>query len=126
MTRSTSRARRSARNYQAGCAAENSVARDYQQRGFSVARQRWRSPAGEIDLIMEDAGALVFVEVKKSRTHAEAAARLSRRQMARIYDAGACYLSEIGASMDTEIRFDVALVDGTGRFEIIENAFDGS
>lgn len=119
----TARSQRSGRNHLAGCAAENRIAQDYERRGFSVARQRWRSPAGEIDLIVQQGDTLVFVEVKQSRSHAAAAQRLSDRQMARIYDAGACYLSEIGASMDTDVRFDVALVDGVGQYEIVENAF---
>ncbi|MEX0285842.1 MAG: YraN family protein [Paracoccaceae bacterium] len=125
MTRSVVAGDRSHRNHLAGVAAEGCIARNYQRRGFTVARERWRSASGEIDLIMQNGDALVFVEVKKSRTHAAAAARVSQRQMARLYDAGARYLSETGASMDTEIRFDVALVDSQGQVEILENAFGG-
>lgn len=114
---------RSERNFHAGLAAEGRIAQDYERRGFAVARRRWRSPRGEIDLILRDGSGLIFVEVKKSSTHAAAAARLSRRQIQRLLDAGALYLSEIGASMDTDVRFDVALVDGFGAVDIVENAF---
>lgn len=116
-------ARRSQRNWHAGVAAENRIAQDYARRGFALARQRWRSPAGEVDLIVQDAQGLVFVEVKKSRSIAAAAERITTRQMARICRAAECFLAETGATMDTQVRFDVALMDGSGAFEILENAF---
>ncbi len=123
MTDRQDRAWRGERNHLAGCAAEQRIAQDYEKRGYCVAQRRWRSRSGETDLIVRDDSGIVFVEVKKSRSHAAAAERLSRRQIARVSDAGLRYLSEIGAPMDTEIRFDVALVDATGAFEILENAF---
>ena len=106
----------------AGDAAERSVARDYERRGFSVAR-RWRGPGGEIDLIARNADGVVFVEVKKSRSIAEAAIRLSRRQMDRICASAAAFLAGEPMGQLTNARFDVALVDGQGGFEVIENAF---
>lgn len=119
------RSLRSHRNHLAGTTAENRVAQDYERRGFAVTQQRWRSPAGEVDLILSGHGGLVFVEVKKSHSIAAAAERLTQRQMTRICHAAECYLAETGAPMDTEIRFDVALMDGTGACEILENAFGG-
>lgn len=118
-------ARRGKRNWHAGAAAESRIAQDYTRRGFSVTRRRWRSPAGEVDLILRDGDGdgLVFVEVKKSRSIAAAAERITARQMARICSAAECFLAETGASMDTDIRFDVALMDATGTYEILENAF---
>lgn len=114
---------RGTRNDLAGRSAEDAIGRRYETMGASVQDRRWRSQAGEIDLIVRDGAQLVFVEVKKSRSHAAALARLSDCQMQRIYQAGACYLADTGADMDTDIRFDVALVDGTGAIEILQNAF---
>lgn len=114
---------RGTRNDLAGRSAEDAIARWYETIGASVQDRRWRSEAGEIDLIVRDGPQLVFVEVKKSRSHAVALARLSDRQMQRIYRAGACYLADKGTDMDTDIRFDVALVDSTGAIEILQNAF---
>ena len=70
--------------YHAGLAAEDSIARDYERRGFPVARRRWRGRGGEIDLIARDGEGLIFIEVKKSRDFATAAQRLGARQMARL------------------------------------------
>jgi putative endonuclease len=109
--------------HHAGASAEQRIARDYERRGFAVARQRWRGGGGEIDLIARGPGGLVFVEVKKSRSLAQAADHLSRRQMDRICASAESFLAGEPEGQLTEIRFDVALVDATGAFRIIENAF---
>jgi putative endonuclease len=109
--------------YHAGLSAEGRIALDYERRGFAVARRRWRGAGGEIDLITRDADGLVFVEVKKSRSFASAADRLSRRQMDRIYASAAQFLATEPDGEMTNVRFDVALVDQSGAFRIIENAF---
>lgn len=106
-----------------GDAAERRIAQDYERRGFTVAGRRWRGTGGEIDLITRKDGAVVFVEVKKSRDFAAAAERLSRRQMDRIYASAGEFLAGEPAGQLTDARFDVALVDASGAFEIIENAF---
>ncbi len=105
-----------------GLSAEDSVARRYELGGARVAERRWRGPSGEIDLITETDGVFCFVEVKKSKTHGAAALRLSRAQATRIQAAALEYLAEQALSMDTEMRFDVALVDRVGAVDVIENA----
>ena len=85
--------------------------------------QRWRGAGGEIDLILRDVNTLVFVEVKKSRSFARAAERISPRQIARILNAAEEFLAGEPAGQLTDIRFDAALVDATGAIEIRQNAF---
>ncbi len=109
--------------YQAGLNAEHAVERDYARRGHPIAGRRWRGTSGEIDLIARDGDALVFIEVKKSKTFARAAERISRRQMRRIYDSASEFLAGEPHGQETEVRFDVALVNGAGEIEILENAF---
>ena len=109
-------------NYQAGQAAEASVARVYEGMGMQVAHQRWRGRGGEVDLILRHGDEVVFVEVKKSRNFAQAAQRLLPRQMARLLTAGEEFLGGEPRGLLTEARFDVALVNGAGKVEIIENA----
>ena len=87
-----------------------------------TAWRRWRGAGGEIDLIAEDGEGLIFIEVKKARSHAQAAERLSRRQIDRIHASAAEYLGRMPLGQLTDCRFDVALVDEGGRVEIIENA----
>lgn len=76
-------------SYLAGKAAEDAVARIYARSGRAIAASRWRGASGEIDLIARDGGEVIFIEVKQSRSHAEAAEHLTRRQMGRIYAAAA-------------------------------------
>lgn len=106
-----------------GAMAEETVARCLEQRGLEVIARRWRSPSGEIDLICRDGDCVVFVEVKQAATYADAAIRLSRPQMDRICAAANDYCGSLPAGLLTEMRFDVALVDGTGRVDILHNAF---
>ncbi|MGR3503100.1 YraN family protein [Pseudaestuariivita sp.] len=119
----TARQHRGAVAYHRGLSAEQSVARDYESRGCEVASTRWTGGGGEIDLIVQDASEIVFVEVKAARSHAEAAERLHARQMQRIALSAAEYLDTQPGRGLTPARFDVALVDGQGRVSVIENAF---
>ena len=107
----------------AGQQAER-YALDYlQAQGLVWIQSNYRSVYGEIDLILRDGAALIFVEVKQSRSFARAAESLSARQMQRIYRSAEEFLAGEPAGSLTEVRFDVALVDGQGATEIIENAF---
>ena len=111
--------------YHAGVSAELSVAQDYERRGYPIARRRWRGTGGEIDLIAQDGDGLVFIEVKKSRSFERAVERLSQRQMARLQCAAEEYLGTQPKGSLTDVRFDVALVNGRGELRVIENAFGG-
>ena len=99
------------------------MAQLYQHSGRLVVERRWRGISGEIDLIARDGDAVIFIEVKQSKTHALAAEHLSERQMQRICLAASEYLGGEPDGLNTSSRFDVALVDGVGRIEIMENAF---
>ena len=123
MNKPTDRHHRGRASFHAGVAAENRIAQDYERRGFAVARRRWRGKGGEIDLILQDGTGLIFVEVKQSRNMARAAESLSARQMQRIYASAEEFLGTQPLGSLTNVRFDVALVDGTGDMQIIENAF---
>ena len=118
-------AMRSRTNYHAGLAAEDVVARTYAARGCAEAARRWRGKGGEIDLIVRDGDSVVFVEVKKSRTHAQAVQRVTRRQMDRICMAASEFVGGEPRGSLTPMRFDVATVDGTGHVTVVPNAFGG-
>ncbi len=111
------------RSYHAGLAAEHQVEQLYARSGRQICARRWRGSAGEIDLVARDGAEVIFIEVKQSRTHAMAAQHLTPRQMARIYGAASEFIGGEPAGQLTPVRFDVALVDGLGRIEILENAF---
>ncbi len=108
-----------------GLAAEDQVVQHYARRGILVAVRRWRGTRGEIDLIARHGDEVIFIEVKSSRTHAEAMSHLSAAQIARICEAATEFLAGEPKGQLTDIRIDVALVDGRGLIEIVENAFAG-
>ncbi|MFN3845115.1 MAG: YraN family protein [Paracoccaceae bacterium] len=111
------------RSYYAGLSAEDQVAQFYNRSGWPVCARRWRGPGGEIDLIARSGDEVIFIEVKHARTHAWAAERVTRRQITRIYASAECFIGQEPLGLETPVRFDVALVDGFGRIEVIENAF---
>jgi putative endonuclease len=112
---------RGALGYHEGRAAEEQVAQDYRRRGYPVLHQRWRGRGGEIDLIVQDGAALIFVEVKKSRSFDRAIERLTPRQTRRLQDAAAEFLGTQPRGSLTEMRFDVALLNRHGEMRVIEN-----
>ena len=113
-------------SYHAGLVAEGAVENHYVRSGHVIEQRRWRGSGGEIDLITRDGDSLVFIEVKKSKDFAAAAERLSNRQMQRIYAAASEFLAGEPNGQDTEVRFDVALVNSIGEIQVIENAFGHS
>lgn len=114
---------RGAVSYQAGKAAEDSVARAYQRRGYRLAAQRWRGAGGEIDLIFRQDDRFVFVEVKSGPDWARAAQRVTSRQARRLMASAQDFVGQQTGTIAVDMRLDVALVDGQGRIEIVENAF---
>jgi putative endonuclease len=109
-------------SYHAGLSAEESVEKGYLCAGYTPIARRFRGKQGEIDLILQGEDCVIFVEVKKSRSHARAAERLSARQIERLFLTASEFLECRPDGQNSNTRFDVALVDGQGRVRIIENA----
>ena len=109
--------------YLSGLAAEESVLRLYCASGMEVLERRWRGSRAEIDLILKDGDMVVFVEVKKSRSFDAALLSFGPAQRHRITQAAAEYLGRAGLGQLTDIRFDLAMVNGIGAVDILENAF---
>lgn len=110
-------------SYHAGRVAEEIVTRRYQDCGHTLAATRWRGKSGEVDLILRNGAQVVFVEVKKSASFARASTRLVRRQMDRLLGAAAEFVADEPHGQLTDMRFDLAMVNGQGQVQIIENAF---
>lgn len=106
-----------------GRVAEELVARTYLDNGAVLLETRWRGEGGEIDLIFGRGDLLIFAEVKKARSVDAAIRSLRPAQMRRIHAAAAEYLAQAPNGQLSDVRFDLAAMDGAGRVEIIENAF---
>lgn len=118
-------ARRSARRHHSGLAAEDAAVRHYEARGCRVLERRLRTPEGEIDLVLDDGGMLVFAEVKQRRRGLGADSPISSRQWRRLGNAALWYMM-IGPNKGAPraCRFDAAIMGPDGRLEVIENAHD--
>jgi putative endonuclease len=110
-----------------GPAGEDAAAHAYVRRGYRVLARNWRCRLGELDLVLERRGLLVFCEVKSRRGAGfgggyEAVTWRKRAKLRSLADA---FLQEIG-SRPLGIRFDVASVswcDGRSDVEVFEDAF---
>jgi putative endonuclease len=83
---------------------------------------------GELDLVMRDGEALVFVEVRyrRSASHGSAAESVSRTKRARLVAAARYFLMRNPKLSNLPCRFDVVAVDGEGdarRVEWLRDAF---
>ncbi|MGB1234277.1 MAG: YraN family protein, partial [Planktomarina sp.] len=107
----------------AGLAAEATVAASYTNAGYGIRNTRWCTKEGEIDLVLQDDDAIVFCEVKQSKTHDTAMERITPAKQRRLYRTAEAYLAAHGFDQQTNVRFDVGLVDAVGRVQIVENAF---
>ena len=79
-------------------------------KGYRVLDKRFRSPAGEIDLVVRRGKRIAFVEVKERATADDAARAVTPRQQARIARAAESWLARNAPHGDFEIGFDVVLI----------------
>jgi len=109
--------------YQTGLLAEDHAAAMLAERGYNILSRRFRSPAGEIDLVASNGARLSFVEVKARRTLDEAAWSVTPRQQRRIAEAAGFWLQTFPHYGDQDITFDAILIAPRQRSEYIPDAF---
>jgi putative endonuclease len=103
-----------------------SIARLHLRRlGYRILASRWRCRLGEIDIIAEEKGTIVFVEVR-TRTrlgHGLPQETVGGFKMRRIARVASAWLGRSGASPGAPCRFDVIAIgpaaQGGRRFEIV-------
>ena len=93
-----------------GTRAEILAALLLRAKGYSILERRFRSRAGEIDLVVRRGRRLAFVEVKARARMEQAAWAVSPRQRARIARAAEHWLAIKGGEHDLDISFDVVLI----------------
>jgi len=98
-------------------------------RGLGLVTRNYRTPHGEIDLIMRDAGTLVFVEVRfrRSRDFGGPAESVDRAKQAKLRASAAHYLQQHRDAAKQPCRFDIVALSGAGQGEIewLPDAFGG-
>jgi putative endonuclease len=114
-------ARRAA--YRFGLAAEGMAVLLLTLKGYRVLARRFRTPVGEIDLVVRRGESLVFVEVKARPDLDAAAQALGLRQRTRILRASQAWLAHHPAHARLRLRFDVVLLAPRALPRHIEHAF---
>ena len=106
-----------------GAAAEEAALRYLLARGMRLKARNYQCRLGEIDLVLEHDGTLVFVEVRQRRSSAfgGAAESITARKRSKLIAAARHYLS--GSASMPPCRFDAVLVGGDGAIEWIRDAF---
>lgn len=111
-----------------GRLGEELAARELERRGYAILARRYRTRHGEIDIVADDRGTLVFVEVKARAgdafgTGGDAVTPSKRRQLVRMATE---YLMRMRVS-GRPCRFDVVSV-ACGRtppaLDVYQHAFD--
>jgi putative endonuclease len=107
----------------AGQAGEDAALAYLAAQGLTLLQRNFRCKGGEIDLVMQDGPALVFVEVRRRATlhYGGAAASITRSKQGRLIIAAQIYLQRY--RMPPACRFDVIAIDGE-RLEWLRNAID--
>ncbi|MYF92134.1 MAG: ribonuclease HII [Gemmatimonadetes bacterium] len=80
-----------------------------EERGYRIQERRYRAAGGEIDLVAEAAGELVFVEVKASQRASHPEQRINRAKRQRLTRAARHYI-QYRTAADAVCRFDVIAV----------------
>lgn len=98
-----------------GMQAEQRAKEYLQARGLTLITQNFRCKVGEIDLIMQDAEHLVFVEVKY-RSHAKYGAAIeyfTAQKRRKVENTIYHYLQRVGLNSHTaNYRLDLVAIDG--------------
>ena len=109
----------------AGLEAEKLAATFLMNHGLKLVTQNYHCRFGEIDLIMQDAKTLVFIEVRlrSNAKFGSAGASITPQKQQKLIATAQHYLQQHG---DTACRFDAILMDKADlqQIEWIRNAFE--
>lgn len=98
------------RAYRLGLAAETLAAWALRLKGYRILAARYRTAAGEIDLVARRGPVLAFVEVKARATAGRALEAVDPRTQTRIARAADVYLARHPTLATLDRRFDIVVV----------------
>jgi putative endonuclease len=93
-----------------GISAESLAAAWLIGKGYRILARRFRSAAGEIDIVAARRHTIVFVEVKARASFDDAAESVTPRQRQRIAGAAEIWLAKNPQAAYRDLRFDAILV----------------
>jgi putative endonuclease len=95
-------------------------------KGYRLLARRFKSPAGEVDLVMRRGSTTAFIEVKARVTVNEAIEAVTPYQSKRIAAAAGFFMSRDDIAAKGFCRFDIVAIPSTLWPIHIINAFDGT
>lgn len=109
---------------QLGNIAEEKACAFLQKKGFCLVERNYRSPVGEIDLIMQDKNEVVFIEVRSRAyaTYGTAIESINKTKQQKVMKSAIYYLQKRKWLDKVNYRFDVVGCSPTN-IEWIKNAF---
>jgi len=110
--------------FRLGVSAETRAAIYLAAKGYRTIARRWKTPVGEIDLVVKRGKQIVFVEVKARKGLDEAAESVLLRQRRRIVAAAEAWLAAHPEHAGYDMRFDAVLVSPGRMPQHIVAAFD--
>lgn len=107
-----------------GSDAETVALEHLQQHGLTLIERNYLCRRGEIDLIMEDSGTLIFIEVKyrQSERYGSAAEMVTQQKQRKIITTALHYLQQ--HKRDQACRFDVIAISPDSGVNWIKSAFE--
>lgn len=96
--------------YRRGHRAETFASLAMRLKGYRLLALRWRTPVGEIDLIMQRGSTIAFIEVKARKTHEASIEAVTPRQQRRIAAAANQWRLRHPKTCDATFRFDIISV----------------
>ena len=110
--------------FRLGVSAESFAAILLAAKGYRTIARRWKSPVGEIDLVVKRGRLIVFVEVKARKALDQAAESVLVRQRRRIVAAAEVWLAAHPEHAGYDMRFDAVLVSPGRMPQHIVSAFE--
>ena len=113
-------------SHRAGMLAEYVALTMLLLKGYRPLAWRYKTPVGEIDLIMKRRNLVAFIEVKGRRHSDDAAFAVHGRNQSRVVRAAQYFLAARPALAGCDVRFDVCLVPWYRLPHHIPHAFEAS
>ena len=106
-----------------GSEGEDRATKSLKKEGYRIIEKNFRSPFGELDIVAEEGGYLVFVEVKKRNSSSfgnslQAINSVKKKHMIKT----AMFYMKTHKCFDRRVRFDVVGIDSEN-VKIVKHAF---
>jgi len=112
--------------FRTSLSAETRASAYLMAKGYRIMAKRFRTPYGELDLVVRKRNLVVFIEVKARASVDDAAYAVTPRQQQRIIDAAQGWLMAHPEHADFELRFDAMLIAPRRLPRHLLAAFDAS